>query len=59
MEYLIANWKERSLGKLLAEARGGDVVVFAEISRIARSTLQVLEVLEFCQRKDLCYFYVI
>lgn len=42
------SWKDRKLGQLLKEARAGDVVVFAEISRIARSTLQVLEVLQHC-----------
>jgi DNA invertase Pin-like site-specific DNA recombinase len=47
------NWRSRSLGKLLDEARSGDIVVFAEISRIARSTLQVLEVLEYCQKKGI------
>ena len=50
------NWKDRSLGKLLSDARAGDVVIFAEISRIARSTLQVLEVLEYCQRREIVVF---
>ena len=43
------NWRERAVGKLLTEtAKPGDVVVFPEISRMARSTLQVLELLEHC-----------
>ncbi len=42
------SWRDRRLGQLLKDARAGDVVVFAEISRIARSTLQVLEVLQHC-----------
>jgi DNA invertase Pin-like site-specific DNA recombinase len=50
------NWKQRSLGDLLGKARSGDTIVFAEISRIARSTLQVLEVLEFCQRKEITVY---
>lgn len=42
-------WRDRILGQLLTEtAQRGDVVVFAEISRMARSTLQVLEILEHC-----------
>ncbi len=42
-------WRDRSLGQLLTEtAQRGDLVVFAEISRMARSTLQVLEILEHC-----------
>lgn len=44
-------WRERRLGQLLDETQTGDVVVFSEISRIARSTLQVLEVLEHCTEK--------
>lgn len=42
------NWRERRLGDMLNQAVAGDVVVFAEVSRIARSTLQVLEVLQHC-----------
>lgn len=47
-------WRERKLGHLLTEtARTGDVIIFAEISRMARSTLQVLEILECCMHKGL------
>ena len=42
-------WRDRELGKLLTKtAVAGDAIVFAEISRMARSTLQVLEILECC-----------
>ena len=41
------NWTERKLGNLINEtAVAGDTVLFAEFSRIGRSTLQVLEVLK-------------
>lgn len=40
------NWRERDLGKLFALAKAGDVLLVAEISRLARSTLQVLEILQ-------------
>lgn len=46
-------WRERKLGELLAKVGAGDTVVFAEISRIARSTLQVLEVLEHCTAREI------
>lgn len=47
-------WRDRELGKLLTEtAKEGDMVVFAEISRMARSTLQVLEILECCVQKKI------
>jgi Resolvase, N terminal domain len=45
-------WRERELGRLLCSATAaGDVVIFAEISRMARSTLQVLEMLELCMQR--------
>ena len=47
-------WRERKLGELLTStAVGGDVIIFAEISRMARSTLQVLEILECCMKQKL------
>lgn len=46
-------WKERAVGKMLDEAEKGDTVVFAEVSRMARSTLQVLEILEYCTEKGI------
>ena len=43
------SWRDRKLGALLTvDCQRGDTVIFAEISRIARSTLQVLEVLKHC-----------
>ena len=44
-------WRERQIGKILVDAARGDVVVVAEISRLARSTLQVLEILEMAAEK--------
>lgn len=47
-----SRWQERTIGQLLTEtAQAGDVVVFAEISRMARSTLQVLGMFEHCARR--------
>lgn len=46
-------WRERKLGALLEKVGAGDTVIFAEISRIARSTLQVLEVLQHCANKGI------
>jgi DNA invertase Pin-like site-specific DNA recombinase len=45
-------WRERAVGRLLtATAQAGDVVLFAEVSRMARSTLQVLEMLACCMQR--------
>lgn len=41
-------WRKRKLGETLTQLTAGDSILFSEVSRIARSTLQVLEVLEHC-----------
>jgi DNA invertase Pin-like site-specific DNA recombinase len=46
-------WRERGIGKILEGARAGDVILAAEVSRLARSTLQVLEILEFAAEKEI------
>jgi DNA invertase Pin-like site-specific DNA recombinase len=47
-------WHDRKLGELLtSKTVRGDVIIFAEISRMARSTLQVLEILECCMQREL------
>lgn len=47
-------WRERTVGCLLTEtACTGDIVLFSEISRMARSTLQVLDMLEHCMERGL------
>lgn len=47
-------WHDRALGELLTTtASEGDVIIFGEISRMARSTLQVLEILECCMQRGL------
>lgn len=50
-------WRARKLGALLETLEAKDVIVFAEVSRMARSTLQVLEILEFCTERDI-YVYI-
>ena len=39
-------WRDREIGRLLETTDAGDVLVAAEVSRLARSTLQVLELLQ-------------
>lgn len=46
-------WRERQLGMMLEGAESGDSVIFAEVSRMARSTLQVLEILQYCTDKEI------
>lgn len=47
------SWKDRDLGKLLEQAKAGDILLVAEISRMARSTLQVLEILQEAAKKEI------
>lgn len=45
-------WRDRAVGRLLTEnMHAGDAVLFAEISRMARSTLRILEMLEYCMTR--------
>ena len=47
------NWKERKAGELLTKTmQKGDIVLFAEVSRMARSVLQILEILEHCAQSE-------
>ena len=45
-------WRERKLGAAILDMNPGDNLVFAEVSRMARSSLQVLEILSLCASKE-------
>ncbi|OED44683.1 resolvase [Endozoicomonas sp. (ex Bugula neritina AB1)] len=45
-------WQDRELGRVLLEQTiEGDTLVVSEVSRLARSTLQVLEILKHCSER--------
>ncbi|MGF1727518.1 recombinase family protein [Photobacterium nomapromontoriensis] len=46
-------WRQRRLGLMLEEMTRGDVLIFSEVTRMARSTIQVLEILEYCMDKEI------
>ena len=46
------DWKHREIGRLLDKAVRGDVILTSEISRLSRSTLQVLEILKVAADKE-------
>jgi DNA invertase Pin-like site-specific DNA recombinase len=47
-------WCERAVGRwLTATTQAGDVALFAEVSHIPRSTLQVLEMLACCMQRGM------
>lgn len=45
-------WNSRKIGELLSSADKGDILLVAEVSRLARSTLQVLEILQFASERQ-------
>ena len=47
------DWRARQVGAMIDNLRDGDTIIFAEISRIARNTLQVLEVMKYCMEKGI------
>jgi DNA invertase Pin-like site-specific DNA recombinase len=51
-------WNKRELGVLLNRCSPGDVLVVAEISRLARSALQVLEVMKVAAEKTVAVHIV-
>jgi len=44
-------WRERVIGTILEKAVKGDTLIVSEVSRLGRSTLQVLEILEMAAKK--------
>ncbi|MGL6342230.1 MAG: recombinase family protein [Waterburya sp.] len=46
-------WKDRAIGSILEKAIKGDLILVSEISRLGRSTLQVLEILEMAAKKEI------
>ncbi len=47
-------WKDRKVGALVnSDMLKGDTLIVAEISRLARSTVQVLDILETCATKGI------
>jgi len=51
-------WRERKLGEMVKTSSTGDIIIFSEISRMARSTLQVLEILRDCANKSVEVYIV-
>lgn len=47
-------WRQRSIGEILNSASVGSNIIVSEISRLGRSALQVLEILEFAAQNKIC-----
>lgn len=50
------NYKERKLGVLLDSMQSGDVLIVPELSRIARSITQILEVIKITKDKEIILY---
>lgn len=46
-------WQKRPLGQLLQQMQAGDVLVVSEVSRLARSVVQVLEIAKEATDRDI------
>lgn len=47
------DWKKRELGRVFFELKKGDAIVVSELSRLGRSTLQILEIMKEAKEKGI------
>ena len=47
------DWRKRKLGGALKELTAGDTIIVSELSRLGRSTLQILEIMKLCKERDI------
>lgn len=52
------DWRKRGIGKIIHKAKQGDILVFSEISRIARRLVLVLEVIKACSERGVKIYTV-
>ncbi|MGO9373010.1 MAG: recombinase family protein [Syntrophobacteraceae bacterium] len=50
------DWRQREIGRILNELQPGDVIITPEISRFARSLLQILQIIEEAKRKNVAIY---
>jgi DNA invertase Pin-like site-specific DNA recombinase len=49
----IKDWRKRKLGEVLSKLQSGDTIIVSELSRLGRSTLQILEIMKMAREKDI------
>jgi DNA invertase Pin-like site-specific DNA recombinase len=47
------HWQKRKLGEVMATLQSGDTIIVSELSRLGRSTLQILEVMKEAKERDI------
>jgi DNA invertase Pin-like site-specific DNA recombinase len=52
------HWKTRKHGETIYELTDGDTIIVSELSRLGRSLLQILEILEHCRNKSIRIYAV-
>lgn len=54
----LKSWKDRKIGKLVKEMKKGDRLIVPELSRLARSTLQILEICTELRKKGVSVYAI-
>lgn len=52
------SWQQRKISQIIESAQEGDSLIVAEISRLGRSLLEIVEILSICSRKKINVFSV-
>jgi len=47
------DWRKRKLGEVFNTLESGDAIIVSELSRLGRSTLQILEIMEEAKKRDI------
>ena len=47
------DWRSRKIGEVIEGLKQGDSIITSEFSRLARSTLQILEIMKICKQKGI------
>jgi len=47
------DWRKRKLGETFETLQAGDAIIVSELSRLGRSTLQILEIMEHAKKRDI------
>ena len=47
------DWRKRKLGGALKNLKAGDTILVSELSRLGRSTLQILEIMQICKEREI------
>lgn len=52
------DWRERKLGAAIDSLQKGDTIIVSELSRLGRSTLQILEIMKTAREKGIAVYAV-